>query len=270
MNHLKRYTYNGVLMLYKHPGILLLMVLLPLVMGSLYGIMYQQLLNTGAEALPAGTHLASSGLVKLLEAPPALSSSATMQLSVFSGLTFFLVSFWVYRFIRRRAQHMTHRLIAIGYSEKHVFWGEAITYLAGSFTVIVIFHLSFLWVNGLPLPSALGQFIGLMGLQSIFASAYALMALGLFRKEKTFNLYHFYPALVLSFLGGAMFPVEAVSTGGLYEYMPTYLILSSYRTLYTQQAMSIGDFLSLSGILLGFALVFVWIGRMRFILREVS
>ena len=96
------------------------------------------------------------------------------------------------------------------------------------------------------------------------------MALGLFKKEKTFSIYHFYPAFVLSFLGGAMFPVDQMSSGGLYEFMPNHMLMTAYRTLYRQELLDAQNYLQMGLLLLGFALAFAVIGRIKFTLKEVG
>ena len=232
------------------------------------------LFRSGAVA----TGLASSaaeGLSPLISVVPIvriISGVGAMQLSVFTGLTFFLSAFGVGVFLSQREKRCHWRLIAMGYSSGQVFWGEGLAYLAINGLMIGGFHGVFALLYPEFMPVGMTQtlaLLGLMTLQSLLAAGYALMFLGLSRSQKTFSQFYFAPAFVLSFLGGAMFPVDRLAGSGLYEWMPNYVLSTQYTAIFEGRLVLDGYGLLQWGALLGAALLLTLVGRWRFKLEEV-
>lgn len=212
-----------------------LIVALPIIFGTAYGIMYQNLFAT-TSASSQNTPTLFHSVVTILSIPNPLNAIGKMQLSVFTGCTFFIVSLFASQFVKNRKNQFTNRLVAMGYQKKNVFFGEGISYFIISLIVVIAFNALFMIWHGITLPQNIetnGRFFVLLILQGLFASAYALFALGTFKNEKVFSLFHFLPAFVIAFLGGSFFPVDQVATSGLYEWMPTYYLNKIYTQFYT-------------------------------------
>lgn len=251
--------------------IILVLTVLPLVMGALYGVMYQGFFQTGAGVLASNNDLSS--IVKIISARLQLSSMGIMQLSVFSGLSYFLASAFAAHFINQRSVKHHHRLLSMGYQKKHIFLGEGISYFVVSFGICTGFHLIYMGYLQLYVGFSLLQWLWLgLGIlaQSLVGTSYALMALGCFRSAKTFSLFHFLPAFILAFLGGAMFPVDQIASSGIYEFMPTYIMNQFYRVLFTLAEVPYAQlFWNLVPLSL-FCVSFIAIGYSQFTLKEVA
>ena len=263
----KTYTVSAILNRIQNSWLIGILIIVPLLLGTLYGVMYDAILDIGMPTL-SSTGLIKSGLVEVVLIENLLSSTAKMQLSVFTGMTFFLVSGFAAIFVKNRKSNMTHRLIAMGYEDKHVFIGEGLSYLLSSIAVASGFNALFMVINNISMqldPLLWLQLFAIVLVQALFATAYALLALGLFKEEKAFSYYHFLPAFVISFLGGAFFPVDQVSSSGLYQWMPNYQLNQLYFDFYTLK--TIESTASLLPLIL-FAVIFSAIGYNCFSLKE--
>lgn len=273
-NHTMTFRYAGQVIkhLSHYPALWLSLIMLPLVLGGMYGLLYRSLFSTGIDQMVSAPTGQFSGLIHIIQGMPVLSSVATMQLSVFTGLSFFLSSFGVAMFIKHREKHLAKRLITMGFSDGHVFWGEACAYLLFNVVVVSMFNVAFYLLNGLfnqALPALLQGIIIMILIQSVVGAGYALAFLGWVKKESTFSMFHFIPAFVIAFIGGAMFPVAQVSSGGLYEWMPTFVLTTFYTGIY-EGWLTFGPKECLQcAAVLGLGILMTVIGRLKFSLKEV-
>lgn len=253
-------------------GFIIIIIVLPLVFGYGYGLMYESLFKASSPQMALETPLRAE-IITVLTPPNTLSPIAKMQLSVFTGMTFFFVSFFAAKFVKNRRNQFTNRLVAMGYTKKQVFLGEGISYFIVSTLMIGAFNLVFSVMHKVSLAQdfkTLLLFGVLILLQGLFSSAYALFALGVFKSEKTFSLFHFLPAFIISFLGGAFFPVEQISNGGLYEWMPTYHLNKIYEDWYVFNSFENGSMWIAFGILGLASLILLGLGYRSFKLEEVG
>ncbi len=254
-----------------HGWIIVLMVAIPLGLGFMYGLMYESLFK--ASLYEPTASIAVSPLVHVISVANRLDAVAKMQLSLFTGSTFFFASLFASQFMKLRHKNITNRLVSMGYNKKHVYLGEGLSYFSSSFAIIGVYQVAFVHWHRLSLsftPKMWIGFLGLMVLQAAFASAYALFALGVFRTEKVFALYHFLPAFIISFLGGAFFPVDQVGNGGVYEWMPTYHLNRIYDEIYTLGQFDL-NMLSLPYVVLTLSVaILTAIGYTQFKLEEVA
>lgn len=267
MNLQRTYIVSAIINRIQNSWLIVVLIFVPLVLGTLYGVMYDSILDVSIPIL-TDSGLESSGLVEVIAIDHLLSSTAKMQLSVLTGMTFFLVSGFAALFVKHRKAHMSHRLIAMGYENQHVFIGEGLSYLLASILIITGFNVLFIVINQIPMdlePLLWVQFFSLILVQAFFATAYALLALGLFKDEKTFSYFHFLPAFIISFLGGAFFPVDQISNSGLYEWMPNYQLNQLYFNFYSLK--SIESTISYLPLIIA-ALIFTAIGYKYFSLKE--
>ena len=260
--------------LLKYPYIWAAFVGLSFAMGGMYGLLYRQLFATGITAGPVTTSGLSefSELIRVVPVLRVLGSTGVMQLNVFTGLTFFLSSFGVGIFLNHREKRCHWRLITMGYTSGQVFWGEGLAYFGINVLMVGAFHGVFSMMHADYMPtgiSAVASLIGVMLIQSILATGYVLMFLGICRSQKTFSQFYFVPAFILSFLGGAIFPVDRIAGSGIYEWMPNYVLSTHYTALYEGRLVMDTHLLIRWGAMLGFALVLTLIGRFRFRLEEV-
>lgn len=253
-------------------GFIIIILALPLVFGYGYGLMYESLFKASTPQVPFETPLRNA-VITVLTPPNVLSPIAKMQLSVFTGMTFFLVSFFAAKFVKNRRSQFTNRLVAMGYTKKQVFLGEGISYFLVSTLMIGAFNVLFSIIHKVSLASDAKSYIlfGVLILsQGLFSSAYALFALGIFKTEKSFALFHFLPAFIISFIGGAFFPVEQISNGGFYEWMPTYQLNKIYEDWYVFNSFEMGNLWIAFGILGLASFILLGIGYRTFKLEEVG
>ncbi len=274
-NHGMTFRYAGQVIkhLSHYPMLWSSLVILPLVLGTMYGLLYRSLFSTGLDQMTAVKTSQLSNLIHVIQGGQVLSSVATMQLSVFTGLSFFLSSFGVAMFIKYREKNLAKRLITMGFSDGHVFWGEACAYLLFNVVVVSVFNGVFYCLNGLYNQTLPGLFLGviiMIFIQSVVGAGYGLLFLGWIKKESTFSLFHFIPAFVLSFIGGAMFPVAQVSSEGLYQWMPTYVLSTFYTGIYEGRlAFEQKEWFQCAAVL-GLGILLTVIGRLKFSLKEVA
>lgn len=253
-------------------GFIAIFIALPLVFGYGYGLMYESLFKTSSPQVAIESTVNTERITVLTPANQ-LSAIAQMQLSVFSGMSFFLVSFFAAKFVKGRRNQMTNRLVAMGYTKRNVFLGEGISFLLVSTFMVAAYHFIFSWIHqvnfSVDLISII-QFFLLIILQALFATSYSLFALGVFKTEKNFSLFHFLPAFVISFLGGAFFPVEQVSNGGIYQWMPTYHLNKVYESWYIFNSFEKQPLGMTFGVLMIASVLFLVVGYKSFKLEEVE
>lgn len=287
-----RYTLTTLKHLLKYPYIWVAQVALSLALGGMYGLLYRSFFASGAEIVEPTTSVSGNGILEslggaeILEILPllkTLGSIPTMQLSLFTGLTFFLSAFAVGQFIHHRDKRCHYRLIAMGYTNGQVFWGEGLAYWILNCGMTVLFHLAFIALNPevsglisafqetagtLGIAGIIGALAAITLLQSALAAGYSLMFLGLSRSQKFFTQFYFLPAFLMAFLGGAMFPMSRLSASGLYEWMPSYILGQHYSALYTGRFTIGVETLSQGMVLLALATALTLIGRWQFRLQD--
>ncbi len=265
--------------------IIVALILIPLVFGTLYGMLYSGMIK-GYEDIKIDSPLVNNPLLSeklILVAPaPALTPIGVMQINIFAGSTFFTTAFAAIRFIKSREKKVIKRLVAMGYVDGQVFWAEAMGTFLMNIIVCGVFNGLFLvvsaYLNHVPKTfvhllsdpfssealSHWGALTIMVLLQAAFASGYTMMGMGLFRSERTFSQLHVLPAFVMMFLGGALFPVDAGTSGGIYEWMPNYILSLFYKTIYTGQwQWQAQNFLLLAALGLA-SVMLLLIGRWRF------
>lgn len=249
-----------------------LILAMPLIFGFAYGLMYQALFASTSATSQAAQNILSS-VVTVLTIKNPLSAIGKMQLSVFTGCTFFIVSLFASQFVKNRRHQFTNRLVAMGYHKRHVFLGEGLSYFFISLLIITCFNVLFIFWHHLSVstdPKVILTFLALVVAQALFATAYALFALGTFKTEKLFSLFHFLPAFVIAFLGGSFFPVDQVATSGVYQWMPTYYLNKLYTQFYTLNTIDHTLFIKAMGAFGVCTFLLIAIGYRLFKLEEVA
>ena len=260
--------------LLKYPYVWAAFVGLSFAMGGMYGLLYRELFATGIAGGIVNTsgNSALNELIRVVPVLRVLGGTGVMQLNVFTGLTFFLSAFGVGIFLNHREKRCHWRLITMGYTSGQVFWGEGLAYFGINVLMVSAFHGVFSIIYTAYMPTnlaAIASLIGVMLIQSMLATGYVLMFLGLCRSQKTFSQFYFVPAFILSFLGGAIFPVDRIAGSGLYEWMPNYVLSTHYTALYEGRLFMDTHRWMQWGVMLGIALTLAGIGRWRFRLEEV-
>lgn len=273
-NGMLTYSWAVFKHLLKYPYIWAAFVGLSFAMGGMYGLLYRELFATGigTGSLTQGGLSVLSERIHVIPVLRVLGGTGVMQLNVFTGLTFFLSAFGVGIFLNHREKRCHWRLIAMGYTRGQVFWGEGLAYFGINLLMVSTFNGIFSMIHSAYMPTNLtsvASLIGVIFIQSLLATGYVLMFLGLCRSQKTFSQFYFVPAFILSFLGGAIFPVDRIAGSGLYEWMPNYVLSTHYAALYEGRLFMDTHRWMQWGAMLGIALILAGIGRWRFRLEEV-